>query len=88
MAKHDFKTLKPQIETAVNAAITKPGFPIDPKGYSLTDGFVYAPIQDSVGNDAPYNISGRSVPMVMIIGNSNGQVFYFAVGTLLPKVKF
>src|SRR5690348_3904420 len=88
MAKHTFQELRPRLEAALNQRIQTPGFLVDPQGYSLIEGFISVGLQDEIGNDAGFVIGGKSVPMVAIVGNSNGRVFYFAVTVLLPEVKF
>lgn len=88
MAKHDFKTLKPRISSALNTVIRSGGVPADPKGYAIVDGFVISSLTNHIGNDAGYVLTGEGIPQVMIVGNSTGIVYYFAIGTLLPGIRF
>lgn len=89
MARHEFNTMRPRLEIAINRIITQPTFsPKDPRGFSLIPGFIQAPLQNAMGNDAGFAITGSSVPLVGIIGNSTGQIVYFAVSVLLPDVRF
>ncbi len=88
MARQTFKSLEPEIRSAIDAIIIKPDFPRDPKGYTLIEGFVHQFVQDATGSGVPIALAGQVMPVVSIIGNSTGRVFYFNVKFLLPKVKF
>jgi len=88
VATHTFKSLEPDIKTAIDAVITKEGFPVDPAGYTLMQGFTHQFLQDTTGPGVGVALSGSMMPIVAIVGNSSGQVFYFNVIFLLPKVKF
>jgi hypothetical protein len=78
-----FEALKPKIETAINLALKLPEAPKDPQGFTLVDGFVITPMQMSAG--ATYNLGGRSITQVVIVGNSTKIAHYFALKALLPN---
>jgi hypothetical protein len=41
-------------------------------------------IQDELGG---IYIGGKSIPVVMVVGNSTGRVYQFALKALLPEVQ-
>ncbi len=49
-------------------------------GFTLVEGFVSLPIQQNL---SAYNIGGPSVPMVAVVGNSSGKMYFFALKALL-----
>lgn len=81
----DFNSLKKQITEALNDRFSKQGalFSGETSGFTLVDGFVMQSIQDKLGG---IYIGGKSIPMVMVVGNSSGRIYYFALKALLPDV--
>ena len=76
----DFQTLKPQIVNALNIKFqNRDAFPGETSGFTLVDGFVMQSIQDQSGG---IYIGGKSVPMVMAVGNTTGKIYYFALKAL------
>jgi len=58
----------------------------DPQGFSIV-GVTTHFIQDDIGNDAPVNIGGRNMPVVMVVGNATGIVHYFAFRSLMRELE-
>jgi len=80
----DFATLKGQITAALNQKfLNGAAFMGENQGFTLVDGFVMQTLQD---NPAGFVIGGKSVPMVMVVGNATGRVYYFALKALVPSV--
>lgn len=51
---------------------------------SIVDGFVNQPIQNELSGSIM--IGGPTIPMVMLVGNKTGRVYYFALKALLPDI--
>ena len=80
----DFNSLKTQITDALNKKFSNQGaFPGESSGFTLVDGFVMQTLQEQAQG---FVIGGKSVPMIMVVGNSTGRVYYFALKALLPSV--
>lgn len=80
----DFNSLKTQITTALNQKFQNAeAFAGENQGFTLVDGFVMQTIQEQ---PAGLVIGGKSVPMVMVVGNATGRVYYFALKALVPSV--
>ena len=80
----DFNSLKSQITTALNLKFQKKeAFMGETNGFTLIDGFVVQTIQEQASGVV---IGGKSVPMIMVVGNATGRVYYFALKALLPSL--
>lgn len=78
---HTFEELKPQILTAlqsVNRRISE-----EPAGLTLVDGFVMQGLQDRTNG---IFIGGKSIPLVAVVGNTTGRMYYFALKAILPNL--
>ena len=49
---------------------------------TLIDGFFSQPLQNEFTSDLI--IGGPTIPMIMILGNNSGRIYYFALKVLLP----
>lgn len=60
--------------------------PYDKNGYILVEGF----LEQQVLSESSDNIvlGGPSLPMIALIGESTGLVFYFSAKILLPDLEF
>lgn len=80
----DFNSLKTQITTALNQKFqNSEAFRGETQGFTLVDGFVVQTIQEQASGVV---IGGKSVPMVMVVGNATGRVYYFALKALIPSL--
>lgn len=52
---------------------------------TLVDGFVNQPIQSELSSSL--NIGGPAIPMIMLLGNNSGRIYYFALKALMPSIK-
>lgn len=51
----------------------------------LVDGFVSNPVTGEVTNSLM--IGGPTLPMIVVIGEKSGRVYFFALKILLPNIK-
>ncbi|ADG25270.1 TPA: hypothetical protein JBI72_01310 [Legionella pneumophila] len=51
---------------------------------SLIDGFINQPIQQELSGNIV--IGGPTIPMVAVVGNNSGRIYYFALKALLPSI--
>lgn len=54
-----------------------------PEKVDIVDGFLNSPISMELSGDLI--IGGPSIPMIMLVGQS-GQIYFFALRALLPKI--
>lgn len=52
---------------------------------TLIDGFVNQPIQKEISGS--FMIGGPAIPMIMLLGNNSGRVYFFALKAILPDIK-
>ena len=58
--------------------------PTEPKGFSLIRGFFMQPVQSSLSGGIV--IGGPTIPVVGLVGNKSGQIYYYALKVLLPEI--
>jgi hypothetical protein len=81
----DFNSLKSQITTALNQKFqNREAFLGETTGFTLVDGFAIQTIQDQT---AGFILGGKSVPMVIVVGNTTGRIYYFALKALIPNLE-
>lgn len=51
---------------------------------SLVDGFINQPIQQELSGNIV--IGGPTIPMIAVVGNTSGRIYYFALKALLPDI--
>lgn len=78
-----FNQLKNEIQTAIKSRMDSLNLPQGEAGFTLIDGFFNFPIQDQLNGSLI--IGGPSVPMVAIMGNTSGRVFFFPLKVLIPN---
>lgn len=52
---------------------------------SLIEGFVNQPLQKELSGT--FNLGGPAIPIVMLLGNNSGRIYYFALKVILPEIK-
>ena len=52
---------------------------------TLVDGFINQPLQ--IEFTGGLVIGGPAIPMVAVVGNNSGRIYYFALKALLPDIK-
>ena len=78
-----FETLKPEISEALNQKIRLMELKGETQGFTIVDGFVMQSLQNQT---AGISIGGKSVPTVLVVGNSTGRIYHFALKALLPNI--
>jgi hypothetical protein len=79
-----FTDLREQIIVALNSRFAiRESFPGESAGFTLIDGFAIQSIQAQSGGIV---IGGNSIPMVVVVGNTTGRIYYFALKALLPAL--
>jgi len=79
MATIKFSDYKEKIIKALNEKSPQHGIQ---EPTSLVDGFINQPIQKEL-TGGPV-IGGPAIPMVAVVGNNSGRIYFFALKTLLP----
>ena len=77
-----FQELRDQIMQALPSAFL--AIQHNENGFTLVEGFVSLPIQKNLGT---YNIGGQSIPMVAVVGNTSGKMYFFALKKLIPDLQ-
>jgi hypothetical protein len=52
---------------------------------TIIDGFVNQPL--SMELSGSFVIGGPTIPMIMLIGNESGRIYYFALKAILPDIE-
>ena len=78
-----FIALKSQIVAALNDRFAKGSFGGETQGFTLIDGFITQSVQEQ---SKGVFLGGKSIPLVAVVGNSTGRVYYFALKALLPNI--
>lgn len=79
MAIIKFEDYKQEIIKALgergNLGITEP--------VTIVDGFINQPIQKELSGS--FVVGGPAIPMVMLVGNTTGRIYLFALKAILPN---
>lgn len=81
MEKIKFEEYKEKI---IEALKTKSNLGI-PEPVTLIDGFVNQPIQKELSG--AFVVGGPAIPMIMLLGNTSGRIYFFALKAILPDIK-
>jgi hypothetical protein len=52
---------------------------------TLLDGFVNTPFGKELSDS--FVIGGPTIPMIMLVGNDSGQIYFFALKAIIPDIK-
>jgi len=55
-----------------------------PEKVTIIDGFVNQPL--SMELSGSFVIGGPAIPMIMLIGDESGRIYYFALKAILPNI--
>jgi hypothetical protein len=78
-----FAEIKDQILAALETRSQKKSFGIEEKA-TLVEGFLNEPFSKELTNSIV--IGGPTVPMIMLVGNESGKIYFFALKALVPGV--
>lgn len=79
-----FDDYKQRITDAIQAKLQS-GLIAGENGFTLVDGFIMQPLNKEVSGN--FVIGGPTIPLVAIVGNTSGRMYYFALKALLPDLK-
>jgi len=81
MEKIKFEDYKQRITNALrgrgNIGISEP--------VTLIDGFISQPLQAEL--TGAFVVGGPAIPMIMLVGNSSGRIYFFALKAILPDIE-
>jgi hypothetical protein len=81
-----FEEYRKKVTEALDKRLKMPGGPfMGESGYTLIDGFFNQPFQKEMSSN--FVIGGPALPMVAIVGNTTGRVYFFALKVLVPDIK-
>ncbi|MBU0455855.1 MAG: hypothetical protein KKA99_03665 [Gammaproteobacteria bacterium] len=78
-----FEELKPRITDAIQAKLRQTPV-LGENGFTIVEGFIMQPISNEMSGNII--IGGPSIPLVAIVGNTSGRMYYFALKALLPDI--
>ena len=55
-------------------------------GFTLVEGFIMEPLSNEVSGNII--VGGPRIPLIAVVGNTSGQMYYFALKALLPELQF
>ena len=80
-----FEEYKQQITGAIQEKLR--AVPITGEnGFTLVEGFIMQPLNKEISGSII--IGGPTIPLVAIVGNTSGRMYYFALKALIPNVDF
>ena len=78
-----FSEIKQEIIEVLNNKLNNQKLHITEK-VTLVDGFVNQPLSTELSGS--FVIGGPSVPMIILVGDESGQIYYFALKAILPEI--
>ena len=78
-----FEDIKDDIIAALESRSEKMGIK---ESISLFDGFLSQPFKMELSDS--FVIGGPTVPMIMLVGNESGQIYFFALKALLKTISW
>ena len=78
-----FSEIKTDLVTALNEKLQSGKLHISEK-VTIIDGFVNQPL--SMELSGSFVIGGPAVPMIMLVGDKSGRIYYFALKAILPNI--
>ncbi len=85
MTQIKFDDYKQRITDAIQAKLQMTPI-IGENGFTLVEGFIMQPLSKEVSGNIV--IGGPTIPLVAIVGNTSGRMYYFALKALLPNLEF
>lgn len=79
-----FSEIKERLVQALNIKLSQNKLQVSEK-VTIVDGFVNQPL--SMELSGSFVIGGPAVPMIMLVGNDSGRVYYFALKAILPDIQ-
>lgn len=80
-----FDDYKQRISDAIQAKL-QAGLILGENGFTLVEGFIMQPLSKEVSGNII--IGGQpTIPLVAIVGNTSGRMYYFALKALIPDLK-
>ncbi|MEI6375741.1 MAG: hypothetical protein WCO97_00935 [bacterium] len=79
-----FSEIKERLVQALNLKLSQNKLSVNEK-VTIVDGFVNQPL--SMELSGAFVIGGPAVPLIMLVGNDSGRVYYFALKAILPDVQ-
>ena len=77
-----FSEIKDELIKALNDKLQSNRLHISEK-VTIVDGFINQPL--SMELSGSFVIGGPAVPMIMLVGNESGRIYYFALKAVLPN---
>jgi len=78
-----FSAIKTKLIEALNEKLKSDKLHI-PEKVTIIDGFVNQPL--SMELSGSFVIGGPAVPLIMLVGDDSGRIYYFALKAILPEI--
>lgn len=78
-----FSEIKANLVNALNEKLKSNKLHL-PEKVTIIDGFVNQPL--SMELSGSFVIGGPAIPMIMLIGDESGRIYYFALKAILPEI--
>ena len=80
----NFNSIKNELQTALQERLKLTPLVGETRGFTLVEGFLNSPLQTEISGNLV--IGGPNIPMVAIVGNSSGRMYFFALKAVLPNL--
>ena len=77
-----FEEIKAKLIELINTKLPQLGLT---EPVTLVDGFVNQPV--SMELSGSFILGGPTIPMVMLVGNKTGRIYFFALKALMPNIE-
>ncbi len=78
-----FSDIKTELVDALNEKLKSNKLHLSEK-VTIIDGFVNQPLSTELSGS--FVIGGPAVPMIMLVGDESGRIYYFALKAILPNI--
>ena len=79
-----FSEIKAELVSALNKKLQSEKLHLSEK-VTIIAGFINQPL--SMELSGSFVIGGPAVPMIMLVGDDSGRIYYFALKAILPDIK-
>jgi hypothetical protein len=84
MKQTKFEDVQEELLKKIREKLDKNPIPNETDGFTIVGGFSYMPIHNNISGNIV--IGGPTLPIVLLVGNSTGIVYTFALKVIMPEL--
>lgn len=78
-----FSEYKSEITKTIHEKLQLSPIPNE-NGFTLIEGFIMQPLSNEISGS--FVLGGPTIPLVAVVGNTSGRIYYFALKALIPDI--